>query len=144
MSRACMYADKCSNEFTKGVREFLIVAEANKQNNFMCCPCRKCKNEKDYTDKKTLHSHLFRYGFKSGYNVWTKHGERGVMMEDNEEEENNDNYPMFPEYGDITMEDNEGRLSGKGTLGKKAMICRDGHSFTQAHYTVMTLCRCVS
>ena len=31
----------------------------------------------------------------------------------------------------------EGRLSGKGTLGKKAMICRDGHSFTQAHYTVL-------
>ena len=30
----------------------------------------------------------------------------------------------------------EGRLSGKGTLGKKAMICRDGHSLTQAHYTV--------
>ena len=103
-----MYADKCSNEFIKGVREFLIVAEANKQNNFMCCPCRKCKNEKDYTDKKTLHGHLFRYGFKSGYNVWTKHGERGVMMdEDNEEEENDDNYPMFPEYGDTTMEENE-------------------------------------
>ena len=93
MSRAWMYADKCSNEFIKGVREFLIVAEANKQNNFMCCPCRKCKNEKDYTDKKTLHGHLFRYGFKSGYNVWTKHGERGVMMEDNEEEEDDDNYP---------------------------------------------------
>ena len=31
----------------------------------------------------------------------------------------------------------EGRLSGKGTLGKKAMVCRDGHSFTQAHYTVL-------
>ena len=31
----------------------------------------------------------------------------------------------------------EGRLSGKGTLGKKAVICRDGHSFTQAHYTVL-------
>ena len=31
----------------------------------------------------------------------------------------------------------EGRLSGKSALGKKAMICRDGHSFTQAHYTVL-------
>ena len=31
----------------------------------------------------------------------------------------------------------EVRLSGKGTLGKKAMICRDGQSFTQAHYTVL-------
>jgi hypothetical protein len=28
----------------------------------------------------------------AGYNCWTKHGERGVMMEDGEEEENDDNY----------------------------------------------------
>ena len=28
----------------------------------------------------------------------------------------------------------EGRLSGKGTLGMKSSICRDGYSFTQAHY----------
>ena len=107
MSRAWMYADKRSKEFIEGVRKFLIVAEANKRNNFMCCPCRECRNEKDYSDKKTLHGHLFRYGFKSGYNVWTKHGERGVMMEDNEEEENDDYSSMFPEYGDTAMEDNE-------------------------------------
>jgi hypothetical protein len=31
----------------------------------------------------------------------------------------------------------EGRLSGKGTLGKKSMYCMDGISFTQAHYTVL-------
>jgi hypothetical protein len=31
----------------------------------------------------------------------------------------------------------KGRLSGKGTIGKKLMICRDGHSLTQAHYTVL-------
>ena len=31
----------------------------------------------------------------------------------------------------------EGRLRGKGTLGCKAMICRDGHSLNQAHYTVL-------
>ena len=30
----------------------------------------------------------------------------------------------------------EGRLSGKGTLGRKS-ICRDGISFTQAHYIVL-------
>ena len=31
----------------------------------------------------------------------------------------------------------ERRLSGKGTLGKKTTYCMDGHSFTQAHYTVL-------
>ena len=30
-----------------------------------------------------------------------------------------------------------GRLRGKGTLGKKATICMDGHSLTKAHYTVL-------
>ncbi|MCL8568105.1 DUF4218 domain-containing protein [Proteus mirabilis] len=31
----------------------------------------------------------------------------------------------------------EGRLTGKGTLGRKAKVCMDGHSFSQAHYTVL-------
>ena len=31
----------------------------------------------------------------------------------------------------------EGRLSGKGTLEKKVMVCQDGHSFTQTHYTLL-------
>jgi hypothetical protein len=45
----------------------------------------------------------------AGYNCWTKHGERGVMMEDGEEEENHVNYhQMFPEYGDTAMEEEEG------------------------------------
>jgi hypothetical protein len=45
----------------------------------------------------------------SGYNVWTKHGERGVMMEDDD-----DNYrSMFPEYADTTMEDNEEEGQGE-------------------------------
>ncbi|KAK1630751.1 hypothetical protein QYE76_005066 [Lolium multiflorum] len=32
----------------------------------------------------------------------------------------------------------EGRLSGKGTIGRKSMICMDGHSLTEAHHTVLT------
>ncbi|KAK1679436.1 hypothetical protein QYE76_040284 [Lolium multiflorum] len=31
----------------------------------------------------------------------------------------------------------EGRLTGKGTLGRKAKVCRDKISFNQAHYTVL-------
>ena len=31
----------------------------------------------------------------------------------------------------------EGTLCGKGTIGRKSLICRDGHSYTQAHYTVL-------
>jgi hypothetical protein len=104
-----MYADQRSAKFIEGVCSFLKVVEANKRNGFMCCPCSSCQNEKDYSCLSTLHFHLIRWGFMAGYNYWTKHGERGVMMEDGEEEENDDNYrQMFPKYGDTAMEEEEG------------------------------------
>ena len=108
MSWQWMYADRLSSEFIKGVHSFLLVAEANKRNGFMSCPCGVCRNHKEYSSSRVLHSHLFRSGFMTGYNCWTKHGERGVMMEDNEEEENDNDYPtMSPEYDGTTMEDND-------------------------------------
>ena len=100
MNRQWMYGDRRTSDYITGLHNFLDVAEANKQNGFMYCPCIVCENTKDYSDSKTLHFHLLSKGFMPHYNVWTKHGERGVMMEDNEEEEDNENYPMFPEYGD--------------------------------------------
>ena len=57
------------------------------------------ENSRSYSDSKTLHVHLLEKGFMPHYNVWTKHGERGVMMEDKEEEEDDDNY-VPPAYGD--------------------------------------------
>src|SRR3990170_7560464 len=102
MNRQWMYGDRRTSEYIKGLHNFLEVAEANKQNGFMCCPCPICGNTKDYSNSKTLHIHLLEKGFMPHYNVWTKNGERGVMMEDNEEEEDDDNY-LPPEYGDATM-----------------------------------------
>jgi hypothetical protein len=44
----------------------------------------------------------------SGYNCWTKHREIGVIIEDNEQEEDDDNYPEFPKYaGNAMVEDEE-------------------------------------
>ena len=92
MNRQWMYGDRHTSEYIKGVHNFLEVAEANKQNGFMCCPCPICGNMKSYSDRKILHSHLLYKGFMPHYNVWTKHREIGVMLEDSEEEEDNDNY----------------------------------------------------
>ena len=104
MNRQWMYSDRRELEFITGMHNFLHVAEANRRSNgFICCPCRACKNTIDYSTSKTLHVHLLEKGFMPGYNCWTKHGERGVIMEDNEEEEDNDNYPMFTEHGDSAM-----------------------------------------
>jgi metal-dependent HD superfamily phosphatase/phosphodiesterase len=71
---------------------FLEVAKANKNTKgFMCCPCSMCRNNKDYSDWGTLHLHLIKNGFMVNYVLWTKHGERGVVMEDNKEEEDDNN-----------------------------------------------------
>src|SRR3954462_3558373 len=69
---------------------------------FMCCPCPNCGNTRSYSDRKILHTHLLYKGFMPHYNVWTRHGEIGVMMEDSEEEEYDENY-VPPEYGDAAM-----------------------------------------
>ena len=87
INRQWMYGNRRTSDYIKSVNDFLAVAGANKQNGFMCCPCPICGNTRSYSDSKTLHTHLLYKGFMPHYNVWTKHGERGVMMEDSEEEE---------------------------------------------------------
>ena len=103
--------DALPSSLINGLHNFMRVAEANKRNGFMCCPCGVCKNNKDYSTLKILHSHLLQSGFMYGYNYWTKHEERGVIMEDNEEEEDDDNYPRFPEYDGTTMGEAEEEAS---------------------------------
>src|SRR3954464_6044777 len=86
------------------MHNFLHVAEARRRSNgFICCPCNVCKNTRQYSTSKILHVHLVENGFMPSYNCWTKHGGRGVIMKDNKEEEDNDNYPMFTADGDSTM-----------------------------------------
>ena len=85
MNRQWMYnGDRRQPEYIAGLQNFLTVAQANSQNGFMCCPCVVCQNKKDYSSSKILHTHLLRSGFMPSYYCWTKHGERGIMMEDNE------------------------------------------------------------
>src|SRR3954468_20696270 len=82
MNREWMYGDRRTSEYITGVNNFLEVAVENKENGFMCCPCTMCGNTKSYSERQTLHIHLLYKGFMPHYNVWTKHGEIGVMMED--------------------------------------------------------------
>ena len=94
MSRQWMYMmDRRSMEFIDGVHEFIKVAKNHKYGGFVRCPCKNCKNEKDYSSLRTIHSHLFSSGFMLNYYVWTQHGERGIMLDNNEEEE--DRIPDF-------------------------------------------------
>ena len=88
INRQWMYnADRRSLEFMRGMHDFLNVAKANTRNGFMCYLCFLCKNEKDYSCSMILHEHLFTSGFMPNYICWTRHGERGVIIEEGEEEE---------------------------------------------------------
>jgi hypothetical protein len=66
------------------------------------------------------------------YSCWTKHGERGVTIEDNEEEEDDNNYPEFPEYGDTFM--------GEADTRRKVSIYHGRKSWLKGHFLwLMTL-----
>ena len=84
-------ANRCSQEFIEDVHSFLRVAEANKRDGFMCCPCAKYKNLKEYASSRSLHSHLLKSGFVPNYICWMKHRETRVVMEEGEEEQWDDN-----------------------------------------------------
>ena len=83
-----------SMEFIDGVHEFKKVAENHKYGGFVRCPCKNCKNENDCSSSRTNHSNLISSGFMPNYYVWTKHGERGIMLDNNEKEEE-DRIPDF-------------------------------------------------
>jgi hypothetical protein len=76
-----------SMEFINGVHEFIDAAKKHKHGGFFHCRCRMCKIEKDYSLKRTIHGHLFKNDFMPNYNVWTEHRERGIMLENDEEED---------------------------------------------------------
>jgi len=102
MNRQWMYnADRRSPEFMRGVHDFLNVAKANTQNS-SCAVHVLCKNKKDYSCSRILHEHLFTLGFMPNYICLTKHGERGVIMEEDKEEDGDDDNIIihgFAEYG---------------------------------------------
>ena len=88
MDRQWMYGDRCTIAWINGLKSFLNAAEAHKSSkDFICCSCRVCQNKKEYS--KRFHEK----GFMDNYTLWTKHGEPGVPMEDNEEDNNDDNIP---------------------------------------------------
>ena len=113
MNRQWMYGPRLSGEFTTGLKDFLVVANANKQQGFIICPCAVCKNQKGYSSSRDVHMHLLRHGFMPSYNCWTKHGERGVIMEEDEEGDDFIDESYLAHFGDTFMEDAEGEGEGE-------------------------------
>ena len=51
------------------------------------------RTDVQWSSSRTIHNHLFSSGFMPNYYVWTKHGESGIMLDNNEEEDD-----MIPDF----------------------------------------------
>lgn len=66
-----------SSEFIEGINVFIQFAcnqACYLERNTLLCPCARCKNTKQ-REAKVVSRHLFMYGFKGNYYIWTSHGE---------------------------------------------------------------------
>ncbi|XP_025820036.1 uncharacterized protein LOC112896317 [Panicum hallii] len=95
---------------------FFDVAETNKRNDFICCLCRDCQNKKYYSASRTLHNHIFTNTVSYPITfVGPATEKRKRIMEDNEEEDCDDNFPGhvgFDAFDDDTaMEEPEGEMT---------------------------------
>ena len=73
--------------FVQGLELFINAVSAYMEHNvealgFINCPCRDCKNLKQWDSMELIWGHLFRRGFMPNYMVWTKHGEEGENPHD--------------------------------------------------------------
>ncbi|KAH0909734.1 hypothetical protein HID58_033055, partial [Brassica napus] len=71
-------SNSVSEVFLGGINAFLQFAcnQADYiERQTLLCLCARCKNVKQ-RDAKVVSRHLFLYGFKGNYYVWTSHGEK--------------------------------------------------------------------
>ena len=66
--------------FKTGVDSFITTARAHISANaaalgYIHCPCRDCKNLKQFQNAEQIHCHLLCRGFMPNYQIWNKHGE---------------------------------------------------------------------
>jgi len=58
--------------------------------NLVFCPCKDCKNERKWGRIESVRMHLITKGFMPNYTMWSRHGEVG----ENVPQENNDDVAM--------------------------------------------------
>lgn len=71
-----MKADRRSEDYLKGVEEFLqYCVELPDNNGTFRCPCRKCLNMLPLRSVREIRNHLVCEGVCQGYTNWIWHGE---------------------------------------------------------------------
>jgi hypothetical protein len=93
MNSQWMNADRRSRSTLLACKLFSKWPKPTRTQRDSCVVHALCRNDKDYSDWGTLHLHFIKNGFMTNYVLWTRHGERGVVMEENEDEEDDNNIP---------------------------------------------------
>ncbi|PWA51468.1 hypothetical protein CTI12_AA463250 [Artemisia annua] len=74
MDKSWINAHITSIAFRKGVESFINFVCARDIRGSIICPCLRCCND-ELLKVDEVYEHLLRYGFLSGYTIWTLHGE---------------------------------------------------------------------
>ena len=75
-----------------GINQFITNAKAHARNeNPVFCPCKDCMNQRKLAQIEYVRIHLIISGFMPNYTIWTMHGEVGV----NVPQENDDDVAML-------------------------------------------------
>jgi hypothetical protein len=76
MNKSWMTKNKWSEEYVRGVNEFLEFAFNNGAiNGTIRCPCTRCANGTSWV-RGMVYAHLINYGICQGYTCWYAHGEQ--------------------------------------------------------------------
>jgi hypothetical protein len=76
-----VYDPRLCNEYIKELDAFINFTKKDTLDNvidYLCCPCKHCKNEKKYRIDDMLMSHLIQHVFMEDYRYWNKYGEEGL------------------------------------------------------------------
>jgi hypothetical protein len=116
-----------SAEYLGRVDEFIKFAESDrakkKDDDYILCPCRDCKNFKRFGDSGEIRAHLICRGFKKRYTCWFMHGEQigessgtnhtsirceeNVEVCDNYELDCNDDFENVENFVNVELDCNE-------------------------------------
>jgi hypothetical protein len=76
MNKSWMTENKWSEEYVRGVNEFLeFTFNKGDINGTIRCPCTGCANDTSWI-RGMVYAHLINYGICQGYTCWYVHGEQ--------------------------------------------------------------------
>ena len=88
MDREWMHLSRTDKRYMHGVSQFITDAKAHAGNgNPIFCPCKDCKNHRNFRQIESILSHLITRGFMPNYTIWTMHCEVGVnVLQENDDD----------------------------------------------------------